>query len=464
MKNFAFAVTQTRPVTSINMIIPRWISPLLISLLAPCFFSSCVTHPAPFQAPNESPSTGKTVRTGKFWWGTSTASYQNEDRGLPPDSPYYFKTDWDIFAEEGHIPPRGEDATFSWSRFDKDLTALKAMGVTHYRFGIEWARVEPKPGVYNEAAIRQYAQMAQKLRQAGIEPIVTLWHFTFPSWLYDSKAKNRSNFLHPDVETAWQAYLNKLIPALAPYVRIYVPQNEPNGALYIGYFGGHWPPGLLLTPGALKKANQVAIRMFKEAATIIRRDRPDAILMGIYSIPNWRRNFLQDPTGFVYNMMQRQNFDHLDAVADDMDVIGLNYYYSQDASVLRFVFRPVGEQNSNYTQNGWEIDPEGLYAVLKTVHQRYGKPIVISENGIGTQSEQKKIRYFREHMNQMRRAMNDGVDVRGYMPWTLTDNYEWAEGYAANFGLTSLSPDKKRLEIEPTGRWLQNFIQAHPSP
>lgn len=434
---------------------------LLGIVLCGQLLSGCVMPPKPYNKPA---ATTKPAKTGKFWWGTSTASFQNEDRGVKPGEPGYFKTDWDVFAEEGHIPPRGEDATFSWTKFDRDVAMLKRIGVTHYRFGIEWARVEPEPGKFNEKAIAQYVSMARKLKAAGIEPIVTLWHFTFPDWLYNSKDKAHSNFLNPDVEPAWREYVTRMVDALSPYVRIYVPQNEPNGALYIGYFGGHWPPGLLLTPGALKKANKVAVSMFREASAIIHAKRKDAIVMGIYSIPNWRRNRLQDPTQFVYNMMMHQNFDHLDAVVDTMDVIGVNYYYSQDASAARFIWRPVGEQNSNYTQNGWEIDPEGLYAVLKEVHARYGKPIVISENGIGTQSEQKKIRYFREHVNQMRRALEDGVDVRGYMPWTLVDNYEWAEGYAANFGLTSLDPKTKELVLEPSGQWFSKFIKANPEP
>lgn len=438
-----------------NIPIPLPLAAVALALFLP----GCVLPPKPYHKP----AATTPVKTGKFWWGTSTASFQNEDRGVKPGSPYYFKTDWDIFAEEGHIPPRGDDATFSWTNFDKDLAALKKLGVNHYRFGIEWGRVEPKPGVFNEAAIRQYATMARKLRAAGIEPVVTLWHFTFPDWLYDSKKKHRSGFLHPDVASAWNVYVTKMVAALAPDVRVFVPQNEPNGALYIGYFGGHWPPGLLLTPGALKEAHTVAVNMFRDAAGIIKKKRPDALVMGIYSIPNWRRNFLQDPTQFVYNMMMHQNFEHLDRVVDTMDLIGVNYYYSQDASAARFIFRPVGEQNSNYTQNGWEIDPEGLHATLMNVYARYGKPIVISENGIGTQSEQKKVRYFREHVNQMRRAMADGVDIRGYFPWTLIDNYEWAEGYAANFGLTSLQ-DPKTLIIGPTGKWLANFIRANPEP
>ena len=440
------------------MNISKWcLLPAAIFLLSA---SGCVMPPKAYKKP----VAAKAVNTGKFWWGTSTASFQNEDRGVAPDSPDYFKTDWDIFAEEGHIPPRGDDATFSWTYFDRDLRTLRALGVNHYRFGIEWGRVEPKPGVFNEAAIQQYVNMARKLKASGIEPIVTLWHFTFPSWLYDSNKKRTSNFLHPDVETAWRRYVEKIVGALAPYVRIYVPQNEPNGDLYIGYFGGHWPPGLLLTPLALKKATKVAVRMYRDAVAIIRRHRPDAIVMGIYSIPNWRRKYIQDPTGFVYNMMMHQNWDHLDQVADVTDIVGLNYYYSQDATPLRFILRGHGEESSSYTQNGWEIDPEGFYQSLSTVYKRYGKPIVVSENGIGTQSEQKKIRYFREHVNQMRRAMSDGVDVRGYFPWTLVDNYEWAEGYAANFGLTSLNPKTKELVIEPTGVWFSKFIEANPEP
>jgi beta-glucosidase len=306
--------------------------------------------------------------------------------------------------------------------------------------------------------------MARKLRAAGIEPVVTLWHFTFPSWLYDSKAKSRSNFLHPDVQERWKTYVTKIVEALSPDVKVWVPQNEPNGDLYISYFGGHWPPGLLLTPGALKKATNVAVAMFREASEIIRAKAPGSLIIGIYSIPDWKRSILQDPTGFVYNMMQRQNFDHLDRVADCMDLIGVNYYYSQVASARRFIVRPHGEQSSNYTQNGWLIAPEGLHSVLLQVHNRYGKPIVITENGIGTQSEQKKIRYYREHVNQMRRAMEDGVDIRGYFAWTLIDNYEWAEGYAANFGLTHVNKKSMTLEIDPSGEWFGNFIKANPEP
>jgi len=106
------------------------------------------------------------------------------------DPGWYFKTDWDRFARGGRAPARGDDAVFSWSDFDKDLAALKYLGVSHFRFGVEWARIEPRRGEINTEALRRYAEMARHVRAAGIEPIVTLWHFTFPDWLYP-KDKSR---------------------------------------------------------------------------------------------------------------------------------------------------------------------------------------------------------------------------------------------------------------------------------
>ncbi|MBU3665321.1 MAG: glycoside hydrolase family 1 protein [Chthoniobacterales bacterium] len=434
-----------------------------MTLGAAFFVAGCVTPPPAYRPPS-APAVTKKLPKEKFWWGTSTASFQNEDRGEPPGSPFYFQTDWDVFGKEGHAPVRGDDAVFSWSRFDRDLVALKQLGVSHFRFGVEWARIEPKPGVVNERALARYVRMARDLRAAGIEPVVTLWHFTFPDWLYDSKRKGQSNFLHPDVREAWRAHVTRVAKAMAPYVRIYVPQNEPNGALQLGWIAGHWPPGLLLRPFAYKKAMKVSADMFREAAGIVRRERPDAVIMGIYSLPDWRRNRLQDPTALVYNIVQRQNFDHLDMVADTMDVVGVNYYYAQDASILRFLSRGHGEMSSDYTQLGWEIVPEGLYNVLKTVQARYGKPIVVTENGLGTQSERKRIRYIREHIAQLRRAIESGVDVRGYFPWTLVDNYEWKEGWTGQFGLFSYDARTKDRVLEPTGKWFSAFIKEHREP
>lgn len=437
--------------------------PFFLLLLLTLAFSGCIS-PVPHYRPPAKAIVLKKLPKEPFWWGTSTASFQNEDRGCAPGSKWYYRTDWDCFADEGGAPPRGDEGVFSWSEFDKDLAALRKLGVNHFRFGVEWARIEPRKGVINEAALRQYAGMARKCREAGIEPLITLWHFTFPDWLCP-KDKTKANFLNPDVRAAWQAHVRRVVKATKGDVRIYIPQNEPNGALQLGWLAAHWPPGLLMRPGSYKKAMRVSADMFRDAAGIVREERPDALIMGIYSLPHWNKARFLDPTRSVYNLMQHQNFDQLDMVADTCDLIGVNYYYSQQASAIRFIFRPSGEHNSGYTQLGWEIVPTGLYHILKDIDGRYHKPIVISENGIGTQSGQKSIRYFREHIAQMRRAINEGVDVRGYFPWTLVDNYEWTEGWNhAQFGLFSYDKKTHNRIPTPSALWYAKFIEAYPEP
>jgi beta-glucosidase len=434
-------------------VLPRLAVLVVTAALAGCVMPPKARHPG-----------AATPRPDKeFWWGTSTSPFQNEDVGAPEGSPEWFQTDWDLFAEAGHAPPRG-NAVYSWTNFDKDFAALRKAGVNHFRFGVEWARVEPRPGEWNEKAIRQYAEMARKVRAAGIEPVITLWHFTFPAWLYDTENLTRANFLHPDVEMHWREFVTRVVRATKPYARVYVPQNEPNGALQLGYIAQHWPPGLLLRPWSYKRAMDVSARMFIDASAIVKRERPDALVMGIYSLPYWRRNFLGDPTQCTYNTMLRQNYDHLDKVVDSMDLVGVNYYYSQDATIPRFLQHGQGELGSNYTQMGWEITPEGLYNTLSLTWKRYKKPIVISENGLGTQSEQKRIAYVRSHLAQMKRAMADGVEVQGYFPWTLVDNYEWTEGYGANFGLFAFDPKTKDRVIQPSATWFANYIKAYPQP
>jgi beta-glucosidase len=438
------------------------ITPVLWTFLITVILGGCVTPPA--SRPPRAQVSPRTLPAEPFWWGISTSPYQNEDRGVKPGSPEYFKTDWDLFAEEGKAPPRGENAVFSWTHFRKDIEALKKIGVTHYRFGVEWARVEPQPGRVNETALKRYVAMARELKAAGIEPVVTLWHFTFPGWAYDAKDKENSNFLHPDIPTAWKAHVARCVNAMKPYVRIWVPQNEPNGALPLGYLGGYWPPGLTLRPGLYKKAMKISAEMFRDAAGIIRRQQDNALIMGAYSVPKWRRNWLHDPTALMYNLMQRTNTDQLDMVYDVCDLIGVNYYYTQEANIFGLLKDSQGEISSIYTQLGWRIRPQGMHEALMDIWQRYQKPIIVTENGLGTLSEQKKIRYFREHISQMRRAMAEGADVRGYFAWTLVDNYEWQEGWNTNFGLTHFDPLTKERIIEPAGIWYREYIRKHRHP
>ena len=202
-------------------------------LFSALILSGCALHPlGPLdKAPKHQAE--KLTGYAPFAWGISTSSLQYENKAVQPGEKNYYVRDWDLLVDQKKAPVVG-NALFTWSDFDKDLAALKKIGVTHYRFSIEWARVEPHPGQYNEAAIQGYVTMCRKLREAGIQPVVTIWHFTFPAWLTDAKDSSKTNWLHPMARERWNLYVKKIVSATAPLCELLRPperaeRTDPDG-------------------------------------------------------------------------------------------------------------------------------------------------------------------------------------------------------------------------------------------
>lgn len=420
------------------------------------FLAACISPPkAPHVTAAQRAEWAK-VKTGKFAWGISTASYQYEDPDLKPSDE--FSTDWDILISQGAAPRKG-NALYSWSDFDKDLAALKKIGVTHYRFSVEWGRIEPKPGVYDEAVIRRYVGMAKKLKAAGIEPVVCLWHFTFPDWLYDTKHKASSNWLNPMFQERWRAYVAKIVAAMGPTVRYYAPQNEPNGQITTAYIAGLWPPAQVANFKNYNRAVDASARAFRDCAAIVKRENPNALIICVEALPWWKHAPL-DVTWAIWNFMEQNNFTHLDKIYDVCDIIGINYYYSEMAGPFSMML--VGSRHGpNFTMMGWDIDPDGLYKQIRYVGARYGKPMMITENGIATKKDDKRVRYLREHLAAVAHAKADGSDVRGYFHWSLADNYEWHYGYTATFGLSHMDPKTRERILKPSAIYYRDIIREH---
>ncbi len=431
--------------------------PSLLLLCASLCLAGCITYPkAPHVTP-EARAKASRLDTGDFAWGVSSASWQYENRAAEPGKPLPFRTDWDILMEQGKAPPRGNTVVMSWSEFDRDVAALKQIGATHYRFSLEWARIEPKPGQYDEAAIRRYVAMARKLRAAGIEPVVCLWHFTFPDWLYDTKNPKKSNWLHPEMDARWRAYVKRVVPALAPHVRFFAPQNEPNGQIATAYLNGLWPPAMTAALGTYAAAVRASARQFREAAAIIKKERRDAVVMSVQALPWWSNGPL-DPTRACLNGMLRVNFDHLDKIADVCDVIGFNYYYSQKAGPVA-AFTAGTHRGKNFTMMGWDIDPAGLYKQIRLLDKRYGKPMMLTENGIATRDDDQRKQYLAEHIAAVQQARSDGHDIRGYFVWSLLDNYEWHGGFVDTFGLGRMNPGTFARELKPSASFYGAVIR-----
>ena len=410
------------------------IAPLIFVLL--WSLVGCVSlPPAPHITPAQRAHWAK-VKTGKFAWGIAASSYQYEDPAVVPSDKMYFQTDWDTLIQSRKAPPKG-NADYSWSLWQKDLKVLKEIKPTHYRLSVEWARIEPQPGVYNEEAIRNYVKRVRQLKAAGIEPVVCLWHFTFPQWLYNSRHPTESNWLHPLVDSHWRVFVTKMVRAFGSDVRFYMPQNEPNGQLTTAYIGGLWPPARTLDYKTYYRALDASVRQFRECAAIIRSLRKDAIIIAVEAFPWWERG-LFDPGNFFYNSMQRFNLEHPDRIYDVCDVMGINYYYSRVVDPISFT--ALKQNGPCYSSMGWRINPKALYKDIQLIANRYGKPIIITENGIATNCDAKRIQYICNHVAMVKLARRNGYDVRGYYVWSLADNYEWHYGYKAKFGLCAVSP------------------------
>jgi beta-glucosidase len=430
---------------------------LVCFALIPFLLVGCTIHPlGPLdKAPEHKAAALKGY--APFAWGISTSSLQYENKAVSPGNPEYYVRDWDLLVSQGKAPVVG-NALYTWSDFDKDVAALKKIGVTHYRFSIEWARVEPQPGRYNQKAIRGYVTMCRKLKEAGIEPVVTLWHFTFPGWLTDTKDSSKTNWLHPLARSHWKLYVNMMVKATAPYVNFYAPENEPNGQVLTAYIIGLWPPCHILDFKGYEAATIASADMFRDAAVRIKAVKPSAKVLSVEALPWWEHGPL-DPGGLLYNTVMHSNFDHLDRIHDVCDIIGFNYYYSQVAGPLSFLSE--GSRHGNhYTMMGWRIDPKALGKQIRYVGKRYDKPMMITENGIATKSEEKRHKYLQDHIAQIRKTMDEGYDVKGYFVWSLADNYEWHYGYVPKFGLSTMDPKTKVRVLKPAAYYYRDVIQA----
>lgn len=426
-------------------------------LFSALILSGCALHPlGPLdKAPKHQAE--KLTGYAPFAWGISTSSLQYENKAVQPGEKNYYVRDWDLLVDQKKAPVVG-NALFTWSDFDKDLAALKKIGVTHYRFSVEWARVEPHPGQYNEAAIQGYVTMCRKLREAGIQPVVTIWHFTFPAWLTDAKDSSKTNWLHPMARERWNLYVKKIVSATAPYVNFYAPQNEPNGQILTAYIAGLWPPCHTFDFKGYKAATVASADMFRDAAARIKEVKPSAKVVSVEALPWWNEGPL-DPGGLFYNTVQHANFDHLDRIYDVCDIIGFNYYYSQTAGPFSLLSESY-RHGHHYSMMGWTINPAALGKQIRFVGKRYDKPMMITENGVATKNETKRRLYLQDHIAQIRKTMDEGFDVKGYFVWSLADNYEWHYGYVPKFGLATMDPVTRDRVLKPAAFYYRDVIRA----
>ena len=353
--------------------------------------------------------------------------------------------DWWEFEQSSRLPPRSGEACRHYELYESDFDLARSLGHNAHRLSIEWSRIEPREGEWNEDALAHYGAVVKALRDRGMEPVVTLHHFTNPAWF-----ACRGGWIRRESGQYFARYVRRVAQQLATHVRFWVTINEPTVYVKHAYVVGDWPP---CVRKSWTSAAQVLLNMGRAHAAaygILHEARPDAMVGIAHSAPYV---VPCDPTRLADRVTSRLRDFTLNHAfftllgrrpAVVLDFVGLNYYARQ---VVRW--RPVvgpaalfgsecrddhHGQRRQFTQLGWEVYAPGLRETL-ILFRRYGVPLIVTENGIATSDEEARSDYLRAHVEALGQAIQVGVPVLGYFYWTLMDNYEWVEGRGARFGL-----------------------------
>jgi len=382
-----------------------------------------------------------------FLWGTATSSHQVEGDNT--------NNDWWEAEQKGRLPHKSGKACDSYNRYEEDFDLAKTMGNNAHRFSIEWSRIEPEEEKFSEEAIEHYRKVLQALRARGLEPFVTLHHFTNPIWF-----AQRGGWTNKKAPEYFERYVEYVALHLGGEARYWVTINEPMIVNHHGYIIGNFPPfhkkDLL---GYFVSIKNMA-RAHRRAYEILHRYNSHA-QVGIAQ----SNNYFQAVSGplrilnlvILYFSKYFKNFGFLQDIRNSQDFVGINYYRSFKFSIFKGFFQYGEGQRSDF---GWEIHPEGIYHVAKEVYKRYKKPIFILENGISDADDDQRPEFIRSHLKWLHKAIKEGADVRGYFHWSLLDNFEWAEGFTQRFGLVEVDFEtferKMRLSGEVYGEICKN--------
>jgi beta-glucosidase len=354
-------------------------------------------------------------------------------------------SDWAAFAKQPGRIRNGDTpalACDSWRRWREDVALQKQLGMQTYRLGLEWARIEPRPGAIDRAALGEYRAMLGALRDAGIEPMVTLHHFTLPLWLAE-----QGGVLARGFADRLASFARVAAEALGDLCRLWITVNEPNVLAAHAYLLGVWPPAnksavlAFRAQRRLLAAHDAAYRALKDA-------RGDGAQVGVAhhlrAVEPERPGSRSDrAAAALFRRVFNDAFAEAACEHGTQDFFGINYY-SRD--VVRFSGKHAGElfvargvpPGAPVSDLGWEIYPRGLGDVVRRWAERSRLPVYVTENGIADARDDRRGPFLEQHLAELARLCAQGVDVRGYCHWSLLDNFEWAEGYAPRFGLVEV--------------------------
>lgn len=442
----------------------------------------------------------------QFVWGVASAAYQVEGAaGVDGRSPSV----WDDFSTtpgkvfDGHT---GAVACDSYHRIGEDVDLIAGLGAKGYRLSISWPRVLPEgTGAVNKAGLDYYDRLVDGLLARGVDPWVTLFHWDMPSCLY-----RRGGWLNRDCASWFAEYSRAVVERLSDRVTHWFTLNEPQIFLGLGHNEGTHAPGLKLSRKDVLLATHHALLSHGHAAKVIRAHAKKAPRIGCAPVGNLKSpatetaadieaarqaTFSVPAEGWTFNytwycdpmLAGRYPEDGLKLFGSDaptphagdmetihqpMDFFGVNIYSSEIVRAGPDGKPQTVKRGPGYpiTMFRWPVQPDALYWGPRFLQERYKLPVVITENGLasmdwvhadGKVHDPGRIDFLHRYLSELRRAIADGVDVRGYFHWSIMDNFEWAEGYALRFGLVYVDYQKGERIPKDSYHWYKGVIESN---
>ena len=432
-----------------------------------------------------------------FLWGAATSAYQIEGSPLADGAG---PSIWHRFS---HTPglvahnENGDVACDHYHRYEADIALMRELGLNAYRFSVSWSRIFPEgKGRVNEKGIDFYRRLVDGLRAAGIQPLITLFHWDLPAALDD-----RGGWLNRNIARWFADYARVMFRALDDRQPIWATLNEPWVVTDGGYLHGPLAPGhrnLFEAPIAshnLLRAHGAAVAAYraigkgrigivvnlepKYPASDSEQDRKALVRADAYMNRQYLDPIFLGAYPSEFPQMYGEawpEFPEADfaEIRQRIDFLGVNYYkrgitkYDENTIIERAV--RVENPRAVYTETDWEVYPQGLTDILVWVRERYGKiPLYITENGAafydpptanGTVEDPLRLDYLRQHLRAAREAMRRGVDLRGYCVWSLLDNFEWALGYAKRFGIVHVDFQTQKRTMKASALFYRDVIRS----
>lgn len=449
-----------------------------------------------------------------FAWGAATASYQIEGAC---DADGKGLSVWDQFSRwpgKVRFGETGDRACDHYHRMNEDVALMADLGLKAYRFSLSWPRLFPEgTGRSNEAGFDFYDRLIDALLARGIAPWITLFHWDYPLSLY-----HRGGWLNSESPLWFADYATACFERFGDRAKHWITLNEPQMFVGLGHQRGIHAPGLLLPPADLTRISHHVLLAHGKAIQAMRAKATPEHLMGwapavpVYTVAP---AFVSDPE--VVDAARQHHFDwggvenfafsaatwtdptlrgtypetyiqalghalpkgwedDLAAIAQPLDFFGMNIYSASETHARdgngQLMIRKASDFGPGHARTliDWPVTPEAVYWGPRFFHERYGLPIVITENGLschdwvdgdGNANDPQRVDFMRQYLRQLKRAAEEGVDIAGYFHWSLMDNFEWSEGYRHRFGLIHVDYETLMRTPKASSRWYRNVIETN---